>query len=616
MPEGPCSWHKCAVNDHGPLPRSAACLIAAVDVAGAAFLALRAPEVAHWNVKDLVTWAALAAAILVAEQFQIPIRHRAERLNLSLTEALWVGALLLAKPSVLTVAMASGLLGGQLIRRWPRYKVAFNVGQYLVALSIAQLLFARLNPTHSLAPGAWLLAALSMVAYAVVNATLVALVISRVSNKPFSSILVPSLPVNALHFVANIALGLEGAVIWALSPMSVPLLAAPMFLAYTGYRTLVRTLREHDRMRSVIVENASDGIFLATSDGRIVSWNPAMERITGFPSAEAVGCEWRQMLSLGPVMDERADVAISDHGATVTAPIARKDGTTVWIRYFSSDIRIPDDQLEGQVVVVHDVTAEREAEQLKTDFVATISHELRTPLTPLKGFLSTLMNGTAEDSPEARQEYYRIMLKQANRLERLITDLLEVSRVESGTSLIDAKVMDLAGPVAEQVRLFQEQYPERRISLCVPASPVMVSADHSPLGLVTSNLISNAIKYSPPDGAVEVMVTTTASDAVVSVSDQGEGIPLAEHARVFDRFYQVASAHTRTAGGIGLGLYIARRLIEAMSGRIWVNSASGAGSTFCYSLPLVAQDQGDGQVLAFRKPDPVHRPAAGQQVRS
>jgi PAS domain S-box-containing protein len=573
------------------LPNSARWLIVAMGAAGLAIMALRFPEVWSWSGSDLAVWAALSATIAVAEQFPIPLRHRTETLNFSMTEAVWVGALILARPGILTLSVAAGLLVGQSVRRWAPHKIVFNVGQFLVALTIAQIVFSQFGTRATLEPRTWIAAVAAMACYSLVNATLVALIISRVEGRSLSQVMLPPLRVNAIHFAANTAIGLEAAVVWAITPMGLPLLVIPVMLAYVAYRTLVRSLREGDRVRSLIVEHASDGIFLTSPDHTILSWNPAMDRITGYSSDEAVGQNWREVLAVSEVQAEPA-ASTNGHAPTagVSARILRKNGTEGWIQFSSNTINTREGTVTAKVVVVHDVTAERQAEQLKSDFVATISHELRTPLTPLKGFLSTLLEGTVDDSEEARREYYEIMLKQTNRLERLITDLLEVSRVEAAEPLIDRQTVELTAPIGEQVRAFLDQYPGRIIRMHAPARPILVHADPSPVGLIVSNLISNALKYSPPEAPVEVTVAVGAEGAIVSVHDHGNGIPGSELERIFDRFYQIESAHTRSNGGAGLGLYIARRLVEAMAGRLWVDSEPGRGSTFSFSLPLSHQE--------------------------
>src|SRR5439155_22852475 len=229
-----------------------------------------------------------------------------------------------------------------------------------------------------------------------------------------------------------------------------------------------------------------------------------------------------------------------------------RGGGEGWVLCSSSPIADPESKVKGTVVVVHDVTAEREAEQLKADFVGTISHELRTPLTPLKGFLTSLIQGVIDDGTEVRRDYYRIMLRQANRLERLVSDLLEVSKIESSDVIADTHPVDLCGPVAEQIRTFAEEHPGRSIVLEAPDGPVLVEAESSRIGLVVSNLVGNATKYSPPNTSVVVGVAFDDFMATVSVRDQGPGIPAAEQERIFERFYQIDATLTREQGSVGL----------------------------------------------------------------
>src|SRR2546426_4218047 len=147
-----------------------------------------------------------------------------------------------------------------------------------------------MEPHATLQPRRWPAAALAMGAYAVVNASLVALVIALAEQKRFLDVLLPPIRVNLIHFAANTAIGLEGAVVWSASPFALPMLILPLLFAHFGYETLVRSLREGDRVRNLILENASDGIFAESMEGKILSWNPAMYRLTGYSAGEAVGC--------------------------------------------------------------------------------------------------------------------------------------------------------------------------------------------------------------------------------------------------------------------------------------------------------------------------------------
>jgi PAS domain S-box-containing protein len=715
----------------GGLPRRTWFFILAVALAGCGAIAFRIPQMTRWDRGDLIALAALVVAISVTEQFQIPLRHLTERQLFSLTDALWVAGLLLTKPSILTAAVATGIIAGQAAQRLPVYKIAFNVGQFVLGITAAEIVFGSVTHLSPNEPTAWLAASLGMAAYFVVNSSLVATVISQVEKKRFITVITPPLPLNLLNWVGNMAVGIMGAVMWETSRLGIPLLIVPVVVSFLAYRGWLWGMRERDRMQNlyeaghrlhgpldgsdfgqflglvermldapaaelVVLEDdrvtvhdaegtlsltaarsndgparapeayvrvrpglspyvaligdpehvhgllvvhreqsltnserslldtlasqvdvrlqnrqlfsetleqrtqlaeifghTSDGIFVVSPEGRMLSWNPAMERITGYSASEAVNRTWLSVFGTQGAEGEELwsqDIVRAGSGEAHQLSVTRKDGVRRWISYTSNPIGDSDTGLKAYVVVARDVTSEMEAERMKADFVATVSHELRTPLTPLKGFLAALLQGTVDDSRPAREEYYRIMLKQANRLERLITDLLEVSRIESSehSESVESQAVELSALLADQVQEFAHQQSDRQVEFRAPEYPILVNADPFRVGQVVGNLVSNALKYSPPGSPVEIALTSDGQQATVSVRDQGEGIPLADQDRVFERFHRLENGLTRKTSGTGLGLYIAKRLVEAMSGRLWVVSRPGQGSTFSFSLPLTA----------------------------
>jgi PAS domain S-box-containing protein len=346
---------------------------------------------------------------------------------------------------------------------------------------------------------------------------------------------------------------------------------------------LYREVAEQRTRLADIIANTTDGIFTATLEGLILSWNPAMERITGLSAVDALGRRWHD------VIESQTMSSTSLEGAPTSEDILliRTDGSEQWIRTARNPIGDPQGELAGEVVVARDVTAELEAERMKADFVATVSHELRTPLTPLKGLVATLLAGIGEDSVEVRREYYQIMKRQAGRLERLIIDLLQVSAIDAGGLSVETGSVDLSALVCERVEEVRAEHPDRRIDLRAADGRLVVAADPFRVGQVLANLLSNAAKHSPFGTPLEVRLIGTGREAVVSVRDEGEGIHPADQHRVFERFYRAAETQARQTGGAGLGLYIAQRLVVAMGGRIWLVSAPGNGSTFSFSLPLV-----------------------------
>jgi PAS domain S-box-containing protein len=710
------------------LSRGTRLYIWGVILGGAGILAARGAAVARWSAKDILGWAALTAAISIVEQFIVQVRHGADKENFSLTEAIWAGALMVARPDVLTMAVAAGVIVGNVRRRSPLVKLAFNVGQYVVAITLANLIYRAVHPGNILYPRAWLGATLAMAAFLALNVASVALVISLVQRKRFLAVVMPTLELDVLHGAGNIAIGIVGAILWSISPAALLLLVGPMVIAFLAYRGWLNGIREGDRMRKLyeasqvlsgpldradfgqfvssvrslmeagaaelvirndgqvaihgpsqittvavtgpasntaaegrppeayiplhpglaphvatvrcegevegalavhreealttterslldtlasqvsvrldnirlyfetleqrtqleeIIAHSSNGIFVLSQDRRILSWNPAMERITGYPSAEAIDRRWEEILGPYPA-DAKHTSDPADESAPTQAQVqvVRPDGARRWVEFAISPVPGRDSAVKGSVVVARDATAELESEQLKADFVAMISHELRTPLTPLKGFLRALVSGTVDDSPADRQEYYRIMVRQTDRLERLITDLLEVSRIESGQASTGGELLDLTALVRELIEEFARSNPDRAIRISEEGGALLVSGDPFRLRQVVGNLLSNAVKFSPAEAPVDVRITRIDDAATVSVRDEGEGVPPSEQQRVFERFHRVENGPTRLTGGTGVGLFIARKLVEEMSGRIWLESIPGNGSTFSFSVPL------------------------------
>jgi signal transduction histidine kinase len=232
------------------LPPGARLLILAVVLAGAVIIAVRVPEAVHWSWRDLLVFGGLAGAVAIAQQFTIPIRHGGETENLDMTEGVWAAGLLLAQPSAITFAVAAGIFAGQATRRWSLHKIAFNVGQDLVAITGALLVYEALS-TSADEPQSWLAAGLGMSVYFLVNAGTVALVISLVERKPYRSVLLPSAGLNLLQWSANVALGILVAVVLVTEPAALPLLSVPLLLSYFIYRGWLREMRNREFMQEL-----------------------------------------------------------------------------------------------------------------------------------------------------------------------------------------------------------------------------------------------------------------------------------------------------------------------------------------------------------------------------
>jgi two-component system, OmpR family, phosphate regulon sensor histidine kinase PhoR len=269
----------------------------------------------------------------------------------------------------------------------------------------------------------------------------------------------------------------------------------------------------------------------------------------------------------------------------------RRGGSMTWVRY--SGTRLHREGEVSHVVVARDITEELESERAKSQFIAAISHELRTPLTPLKGYLSLLASGAVDPSTNEVNEYFSSMLKQTDRLERLIDDLLDASQIESGGAIVEGRNMNVIPLVEALLREHRRQHPERVFRVHTAEREITVLADPFRLEQVLTNLLSNAIKYSAPASTIDIELRAEGPLCVVAVRDRGPGIAQSEQTRIFDQFYRIDNGNTRRTGGAGLGLFIVKQFVEAMSGRVWVESNPGDGSSFLFTLRRSREIDGD-----------------------
>jgi two-component system phosphate regulon sensor histidine kinase PhoR len=241
----------------------------------------------------------------------------------------------------------------------------------------------------------------------------------------------------------------------------------------------------------------------------------------------------------------------------------------------------------GAVAVFHDMTDLRHLETVRRDFVANASHEIKTPLTAIRGFAETLLS--SELPPRDAKGYLEIILRHSERLSRLVEDLLELSRLESGKVTLEPEELDLAALAAKLCRELEPRLRERGISVRIRAEGAPHAyADARAVEQILENLLDNALKYSDPGKEIEVCVTGQPPNVRVSVVDQGVGIREADRARIFERFYRVDRARTPELGGTGLGLAIVKHLVQASGGEVFVESLPGVGSTFAFTLPTVS----------------------------
>ncbi|HET7312665.1 MAG TPA: ATP-binding protein [Mycobacteriales bacterium] len=368
-------------------------------------------------------------------------------------------------------------------------------------------------------------------------------------------------------------------------------IAAALARELVGFLERVELLAEIDAERrklTEILESTSDGILTIDADGVITSWNAGLAGITGYPATEMLGT--RHFGLLRPRDAGGRDVLIerwqemfeSSSGLPAELQIVSAQGDSIWMSCSYSRIAASEERADTLVIVARNITQARELERLKDDFVAVVSHELRTPLVPIKGWAQTLINRGDRLSDDQRRTAVQSILAQAQKLESLVLNILEASRIESGRIDGDG-VADVAGVTMRIVEDTLAARPDRVVRVRPPSVPCQVRGSSVWVERAVSNLVANAVKYSPDDEAVDVAVFAEGGDIVVTVTDRGPGIAADAQERIFERFERLEETMKQT--GTGLGLYITRRLARAMGGDVTVSSVPGAGSTFLLRLP-------------------------------
>jgi two-component system phosphate regulon sensor histidine kinase PhoR len=339
-----------------------------------------------------------------------------------------------------------------------------------------------------------------------------------------------------------------------------------------------------------------EGVAVVDGQERIVFCNQAFLQIVGL---QKVQCEGRPALAV----IRQADALELIRRALIGAEVLRGELSIGTVRPLTFSVTVapvptvtpgegqgvPSQKVSvsGAVVVLHDITDLRRLEQVRKDFVANVSHELRTPLTAIQGFAETLLGSALED-PQNNCRFLEIIRSHAVRLGRLTDDLLKLSRIEAGKLEVAIQPISLIDAIESCVETTRIRAGEKQLSLKVncPNGLPPVRAHEALLREVLQNLLDNAVQYTPPGGRIDVSAAVEDGHAVVTVSDNGIGIPIADQERIFERFYRVDAARSREVGGTGLGLAIAKHIVEAHGGRIWVESAIGQGSKFHFSIPL------------------------------
>ncbi len=338
--------------------------------------------------------------------------------------------------------------------------------------------------------------------------------------------------------------------------------------------------------------------------------NPAAENLFGYAAPELVGRNWITMVL---VPEERSAmeawwrgfIAAGKPVTTVAERCLRRDGLELACEWTLTPLSDEEQRVNSIVLQGRDITQQRAAERVRSEFTSTLSHELRTPLTSILGSLQLLTSGALGDMDKDQAELVEVAERNGQRLLDLINEVLDIEKIESGRLTLMPEPMALDQLLNESVRLNQGYADRFRANLALHGSVpgVLVRADRKRLMQVMTNLLSNAAKFSPPNGAVDVDVSLREGMVRVEVSDRGPGIPEAFRSKIFGRFAQADSADSRIKGGTGLGLAISKRLIELMQGRIGFEDRPGGGTTFYFELPVLGTARGRGRQRGARAPD-------------
>jgi PAS domain S-box-containing protein len=413
---------------------------------------------------------------------------------------------------------------------------------------------------------------------------------------------VPFVLVFLVHLRSSSSFASRGVISVVLLLVSVVLFVVAQFeilrenLALTnGLESTVRArtaqLEGVRHLQELTLRAVDDGIVGFDVKGSIVVANDAACRMLRMREDELLGRRVYDVLTIGPD-DNSLLVTISEMIArdeafeTAHERVRRRDGSTFTVQLSVTPV-LDDRSLLAQVAAFRDVTDRLEVDRMKDEFVSVVSHELRTPLTSIRGSLGLLAGGAVGELPAGGRRMVEIAVENTDRLIRLINDILDIERIESGTVVLHEERCEVATLVAESLRVVMPLADAASVDLALVRVEGTVWADADRLVQTLTNLLSNAVKFSPVGGVVTLTAIRDGDDILFDVADEGRGIPADKLETVFQRFQQVDASDSRQKGGTGLGLAICKSLVEQHGGRIWATSEPDRGSTFSFTLPAL-----------------------------
>lgn len=354
---------------------------------------------------------------------------------------------------------------------------------------------------------------------------------------------------------------------------------------------------ERRRLDSVL-EHMTDGVIATDRRGSINIINTAALQMTGMEDSNvALGQSILEVLQIADRYNLRE---LLDNQDELLLDFSNEERQLIIRAYFSL-IQRASGFISGLVIVLHDVTEQQRIEEERRQFVSNVSHELRTPLTSVKSYVDALQEGAIED-PEVAKSFLAVAQDETTRMIHMINDLLELSRMDSGTMKLETEYVNVGELFNYILNRFDmiianDDKPEKYYTIKreITNSQIWVELDTSKFTQVVDNIMNNAIKYSPDGGVITARMIDRKTEVVLSITDQGLGIPKKDLGHIFDRFFRVDKARSRAQGGTGLGLAISMEIIERFGGKIWVESSEGKGSTFSISLPYEAYDPAEDE---------------------
>ena len=350
-------------------------------------------------------------------------------------------------------------------------------------------------------------------------------------------------------------------------------------------RLTQENLEQESKRLNSILSYMTDGVLATNRRGKITMINDMAKKQLGVQKEEVLN---KSILELLKIEDEYELRDLITQVPELMIDSQDDNGEYLSLRVRFALVRRESGFISGLVAVLHDTTEQEKEERERRLFVSNVSHELRTPLTSVKSYLEALDEGAL--SEPVAPDFIKVSLDETNRMMRMVTDLLHLSRIDNATTHLDVELINFTAFITFILNRFDKMRgsdEEKKYELVrdYPITSVWIEIDTDKMTQVIDNILNNAIKYSPDGGKITVTMKTTDDQMILSISDQGLGIPKQDLPRIFDRFYRVDRARSRAQGGTGLGLSIAKEIIKQHKGFIWAKSEYGKGSTFTIVLP-------------------------------